>query len=353
MADRIACTGSRPDGDLAFHLMVGYDLQPSNFIKRMRQMRVPPVTKSTHSVTIGAMSSSAKKLGERLRSPEFLTFASAKAGIDYDRLSLLVSQYTAEVASGFSVLAGAELAGKRILEVGAGIGVLSIALAQDGHNITALEPGANGFDVNAQVGAAVREWLAAEDLPILDIEVDRLEPAKYGKFDLIFSVNVLEHIPDLSAAIAAMKSVLAPHGMMVHLCPNYTVPYEPHFGIPLVPFAPRITGRLVPGIDKHPAWPSINFITHGEVQRLAARFGLLVTFRRGLMYDAFVRLDTDQEFGARHTGMVRRIYRLLKTMRILSMLRHVPPALATPMIFECRHVQEINRVLPREIAANP
>jgi SAM-dependent methyltransferase len=316
-------------------------------------MRVRQVTKSKPRVSIGAMPSSAKEIGERLRSPEFLTFASAKSGIDYDRLSLLVSQYTAEVASGFNVLAGAELAGKRILEVGAGIGVLSIILAKDGHNITALEPGANGFDVNAQVGAAVREWLAAEDLPLLDIEVDRLEPAKYGKFDLIFSVNVLEHIPDLSAAISAMESVLAPNGVMVHLCPNYTVPYEPHFGIPLVPFAPRVTGGLVPGIDRDPVWSSINFITYGEVERLAARFGLLVTFRRGLMYDAFVRLDTDQEFGARHTGVVRRIYRLLKTTRILGLLRHIPPALATPMIFECRRVQEINQVLPREIAANP
>ena len=316
-------------------------------------MRVRHVTKSKPRVSIGAMPSSAKEIGERLRSSEFLTFASAKSGIDYDRLSLLVSQYTAEVASGFNVLAGAELAGKRILEVGAGIGVLSIILAKDGHNITALEPGANGFDVNAQVGAAVREWLAAEDLPLLDIEVDRLEPAKYGKFDLIFSVNVLEHIPDLSAAISAMESVLAPNGVMVHLCPNYTVPYEPHFGIPLVPFAPRVTGGLVPGIDRDPVWPSINFITYGEVERLAARFGLLVTFRRGLMYDAFVRLDTDQEFGARHKGVVRRIYRLLKATRILGLLRHIPPALATPMIFECRRAQEINQVLPREIAANP
>jgi 2-polyprenyl-3-methyl-5-hydroxy-6-metoxy-1,4-benzoquinol methylase len=305
------------------------------------------------NVSTGAMLSSAKKLGERLRSPEFLTFASAKSGMDYDRLRQLVAQYTAEVASGLSVLAGAELAGKRILEVGAGIGVLSIALAQGGHNITALEPGTNGFDVNARVGAAVREWLAAEDLPMLDIEVDRLEPARHGEFDLIFSVNVLEHIPNLPAAISAMESVLAPNGMMVHLCPNYTVPYEPHFGIPLVPLAPRLTRGFVHGIEKHPAWPSINFITYAEVRRLAKRFELSVTFRRGLMYDAFVRLDTDEEFGARHTGVVQRAYSLLKATRILGLLRHVPPALATPMIFECHRVQEISRVLPRDIDANP
>ena len=33
-------------------------------------------------------------------------------------------------------------------------------------------------------------------------------------------------------------------GAMIHMCPNYFVPYEPHFGIPLIPFAPRATQRF-------------------------------------------------------------------------------------------------------------
>ena len=230
------------------------------------------------------------------------------------------------------------LKGQRILEVGAGISLLSICLARRGCQITGLEPGANGFDVNAQLGAAVRAWLGAEDLPMLDIEVGRLNLEQHGEFDLIFSINVLEHIPKLAEAMAAMEGVLASDGRMVHLCPNYAIPYEPHFGIPLVPLVPRLTALLYPQVVRHPTWQSLNFVTYGEIRRLTRRSGLGATFRPAMMYDAFARLDDDEEFRARHSGLVARLHRLLKRTHILGALRHVPPALATPMAFECRRM---------------
>ena len=268
-----------------------------------------------------------------------MSFAAARTGLDRDRVARTIHQYTAEVAAGARILAGMDLNGKRILEVGAGISVLSICLARRGCQITGLEPGANGFDVNAQLGAAVRAWLGADDLPMLDIEVDRLDRAQHGEFDLIFSINVLEHIPNLAEAIAAMEGVLAPGGSMVHLCPNYAIPYEPHFGIPLVPLAPRLTALLFPRVARHPTWPSLNFVTYRDIRRLARRSGLSTTFRPAMMYDAFARLDNDEEFRARHSGLVARLHHLLKRTRILGALRHVPPALATPMAFECRRIQ--------------
>jgi 2-polyprenyl-3-methyl-5-hydroxy-6-metoxy-1,4-benzoquinol methylase len=279
------------------------------------------------------------ELDEPLRSSEFLSFAAARTGINRAQIDRIIRQYTAEVAAGAKMIAGIDLDGKRILEVGAGISVLSICLGRRGYQITALEPGANGFDVNAQLGAAVRGWLGASDLPMLDIEVNRLNRAEHGEFDLIFSVNVLEHIPDLAEAMAAMERVLAPGGSMVHLCPNYAVPYEPHFSIPLVPLAPRLTGLLFPRVARHPTWPSLNFVTYGKIRRIARRSGLSTTFWPAMMYDAFARLDDDEEFRARHSGFVVRLHRLLKRTRVLGALRHLPPALATPMAFECRRIQ--------------
>lgn len=279
------------------------------------------------------------ELDEPLKSPEFLSFAAARTGVDRARIDRIIHQYIAEVAAGTKMIAGIDLNGKRILEVGAGISVLSICLARRGYQITALEPGANGFDVNAQLGAAVRGWLSASDLPMLDIEVNRLNRAEHGEFDLIFSVNVLEHIPDLAEAMVAMERVLAPGGSMVHLCPNYAVPYEPHFSIPLVPLAPRLTGLLFPRVAGHPTWPSLNFVTYREIRRIARRSGLSTTFRPAMMYDAFARLDDDEEFRARHSGLVARLHRLLKRTRVLGALRHLPPAFATPMAFECRRMQ--------------
>ena len=47
-------------------------------------------------------------------------------------------------------------------------------------------------------------------------------------------------------ALEALDALLSPGGMMIHHCPNYTVPFEPHFGIPLVPGAPERTAALLP-----------------------------------------------------------------------------------------------------------
>jgi 2-polyprenyl-3-methyl-5-hydroxy-6-metoxy-1,4-benzoquinol methylase len=67
-----------------------------------------------------------------------------------------------------------------------------------------------------------------------------------GTFDLIFSNNVFEHVRDVQAALATLGALLRPGRVMVHNCPNYDVPYEPHFGIPLLPLRPASTARVLP-----------------------------------------------------------------------------------------------------------
>lgn len=275
-------------------------------------------------------------LTRRLKSEDFLSFAVTTTGLGRSEIAGILADYTAEVATGAQALAGVDLTGKRVLEVGAGIGLLSISLAKAGCLITALEPGANGFDANARLGSAVRTWLGAGDLPVLDIEVGGLDPDLHGRFDVIFSINVLEHIPDLEGAMLAMARVLAPDGVMIHLCPNYTIPFEPHFGLPLLPWIPRLTARLFPEVKDHPVWASLNFVTHGQIRRFTRRAGLVATFRRAMMYDAFVRIDHDEAFSARHSGLVSHLYRALKRTGLLGLLRRLPPGLATPMAFECR-----------------
>ncbi len=275
-------------------------------------------------------------LRQQLSSEAFLSFAASECGLLPERIAQIVADYTAEVAMGARVLDGIPLAGRRILEVGAGLGLLSILLKRSGCAITALEPGANGFDANAKLGAAVLKWLHAEDLPVLGVEADQIDPALNGSFDVIFSINVLEHIPDLSGAIAAMTKALAPGGVMVHLCPNYAIPYEPHFGLLLVPGAPRATARLLPHLVGNAVWASLNFVTASQVRGFGRRSGLTTTFRKGMTYEAFMRLDQDDAFGARHPGLVSRLHRAMKAMGVLRLLRHIPATWATPMVFEYR-----------------
>ncbi|MFN0315734.1 MAG: methyltransferase domain-containing protein, partial [Burkholderiales bacterium] len=256
-----------------------------------------------------------------------------------------------EAAIGLRLLDGIDLTGKRVLEVGAGIGIVSLVLHRSGVEVVAIEPGLGGFDQNAVIGVCLRERLKTPNFPYLSIGAADLRPEIHGLFDVQFSVNVLEHIPDLEAAVAAMCGVLKPGGVVRHTCPNYLIPYEPHFGIPLVPLVPRATAWLLPRIGDTDLWRSLNFVTLGRMKRAFAQYGLNCQFSPGTMYAAFERLDHDVQFQKRQGGMtvVSFAHRTLRGLGLIRLLKHLPPVLATPMTFEARYLATPEAKVTRSI----
>jgi SAM-dependent methyltransferase len=225
--------------------------------------------------------------------------------------------------------------GDRVLEVGSGMGLLSAYLASRGIDVTALEPGLGGFGVSSALAQAAGRLPHFPALKRLDLPAQDLRDLQ---FDFIFSINVQEHIPELAEALQGMKRVLAPKGKMLHTCPNYFMPFEPHFGIPLVPLFPKLTEWLVPKLRKSELWQSLNFITLPQLRRMAEVVGLDIKFETGALYRTFQRLDTDVAFRERQAkGLVKWVYLLLKATGTLSLIKHLPPIFATPMVFELKH----------------
>ena len=215
---------------------------------------------------------------------------------------------------------------------------MSLVLHRQGIQVVPIEPGRGGFDQNAQIGFLLRERLGIRDLTYLALGAEELRAADHGLFDVIFSVNVLEHIPDLESAVDAMCKVLKPDGVMCHTCPNYLIPYEPHFGVPLVPLAPRLTALLLPNARGTELWDSLNFVTLGQMRRAFSRRGFDCEFARGTMHKAFVRLDADEKYRERQGSrrIVAAAYGFLRRFGLLRLIAGLPPVLATPMTFEVR-----------------
>lgn len=106
------------------------------------------------------------------------------------------------------------LIGRRglVLDVGAGRGIASYALARDGFSVTALEP-----DPSELVGAGAIRVLAREnslDVTVAE-EVSEQLPFADAYFDVIFARAVLHHTRDLRAACAEFQRVLKPGGLFL------------------------------------------------------------------------------------------------------------------------------------------
>ena len=105
-------------------------------------------------------------------------------------------------------VAGEFPAASRILEIGAGTGEQARALVARGHRVTALE--LHGDPYAAHRVYPVTEY-GGETIPFAD-----------ASFDVVFSSNALEHVPDLDKMHAEIRRVLKPGGCCVHVLPTHS-----------------------------------------------------------------------------------------------------------------------------------
>jgi 2-polyprenyl-3-methyl-5-hydroxy-6-metoxy-1,4-benzoquinol methylase len=267
---------------------------------------------------------------ELIESNAFVEAVSRRSG---SPAATSVANVASEVRLGLDLLSrppvGPLRPGQRVLEVGAGSGVLASILRQQDIDVTAVEPLIAGFTFFGAIRDELEERLPGSVARLEQRTAQELDPARDGMFDRIFSINVVEHCKPLGEALDGMARVLAPRGVMMHTCANYRVPYEPHYRMPLVPFVPQATATLRPHLKHDPLWQSLNFVTAGDVRRFARRRGLTVRFVPGVLSEVIARLTTDEAFAQRQGWAGRTALRLARMNGLLS---RIPPSWLTPMV---------------------
>jgi 2-polyprenyl-6-hydroxyphenyl methylase/3-demethylubiquinone-9 3-methyltransferase len=159
------------------------------------------------------------------------------------------------------------LAGKTALDVGCGAGLLCEPLARLGAAVTGLDAAAENIEVArahaAQSGLAIRYARGS------------VETLKRERFDLVTSLEVIEHVTDPAAFIAGLAGALAPDGLMVLSTPNRTALSR----IALITVAEG-TGQIPRGTHD---WSK--FLTPDELSDIVTVAGLKVIDIRGLSFN--------------------------------------------------------------------
>lgn len=159
------------------------------------------------------------------------------------------------------------LSGKRALDVGCGAGLLAEPLARLGASVTGLDAAPENIAV--AVAHAQGQGLA------IDYRATPVEQVSDSGYDLVTSMEVIEHVADPAAFVRALAAKLAPDGLMILSTPNRT---------PMSRLAMITIGESIGGIPKGTHdWAK--FITPDELTALLEEAGLEVTDSSGLAFD--------------------------------------------------------------------
>lgn len=99
------------------------------------------------------------------------------------------------------------VAGKKVLDVGCGGGILSEALAQRGADVSGIDMGAAPLQV-----AKLHSLESGVTVNYRQITAEELAEQEAGQYDIVTCLEMLEHVPDPSSVIRACATLCKPGG---------------------------------------------------------------------------------------------------------------------------------------------
>jgi SAM-dependent methyltransferase len=208
------------------------------------------------------------------------------------------------------------LRGKRVLEVGSGLGVIQLLARKKGIIVSGVEP--------ERLGARTATELFSEHgagvAPVACAVGERL-PFPDSSFDVVYSSQVLEHVQNPDRVISETVRVLKPGGAFIHIFPNYGSFWEGHYGLPWIPHLPKFLGRFYLRLwSRNPAFlDELQLVTHQGISRSVSRHrGIRVVNWGVSLWEHRVRTADFSEWA--YLARVKRAVHLLHRLHLVTLL---------------------------------
>ena len=218
-----------------------------------------------------------------------------------------------------------------VLEIGSGTGILLNELKENFPDIqfSGIDPNISGFHNLKTIISKLNE-------DGYNIKVESTGVEKYSsdkKFDLIFSINVFEHVEDQIQYLLKTHELLNKNGLNVILCPNYDFPYEPHFVIPIIinkKITKFIFNSKIENFEKkeneHGLWDGLSFLGRKKIEKILKNHNYTYFLDDTIKARMLNRLNSDRAFKKRQgiAGTLAKILRFLMIDKLIFNILRVP-----------------------------
>ena len=183
--------------------------------------------------------------------------------------------------------ARAQLAGKKVIDIGCGGGILSESMARKGADVTGIDLSEKALKVadlhSLESGVQVRyKHIAAEDMAAQEA----------GQYDVVTCMEMLEHVPDPGAIVKAAATLVKPGGHVFFS----TINRNAKAYLFAVVGAEYLLRMLPKGTHDY-----AKFITPAELSHFVRLAGMQVDSLKGLSYNPLTKIyalnqDTDVNY---------------------------------------------------------
>ena len=163
------------------------------------------------------------------------------------------------------------LAGKRVLDVGCGGGILSESMALKGAQVTGIDLGEKALKV-----AQLHKLESGVDVDYRLISAETLAAEMPQSFDVVTCMEMLEHVPDPAAVVNACATLVKPGGMVFFS----TINRNPKAYLFAVIGAEYVLNLLPRGTHEYE-----KFIKPSELSAWSRRAGLTLNGLTGMSYN--------------------------------------------------------------------